>query len=67
MNREEYQKVKQIFQSALDIAPAGRSRYLDDKCSGNPRLYLPITRGQITPLLANVSHQQWGTSASQTY
>jgi eukaryotic-like serine/threonine-protein kinase len=37
MDREDYQKVKQIFQSALDISPGERARYLNDKCSGNPR------------------------------
>ena len=37
MNREDYKRVKQIFQSALDIVPDARARYLDDKCSDDPR------------------------------
>ena len=38
MNREDYQQVKEIFQAALDIAPAERAAYLNEKCSGNPHL-----------------------------
>ncbi len=38
MNREDYQKVKQIFQSALDVAHGERAGYLNEKCSDNPRI-----------------------------
>ncbi|MFM9904894.1 MAG: protein kinase domain-containing protein [Pyrinomonadaceae bacterium] len=34
MNREEYQQVKKIFQSALDVEPYARAEYLDEICSG---------------------------------
>jgi eukaryotic-like serine/threonine-protein kinase len=32
MNRENYQKVKQIFQSAIELAPAERSGFLAETC-----------------------------------
>ena len=38
MNREDYQKVKQIFQSALDITPGERSDFLDKHCQDNKDL-----------------------------
>lgn len=33
MNPKDYQQVKQIFQSVLDIAPDERAEYLNEKCS----------------------------------
>lgn len=38
MNREEYQKVKKIFQSALDLSSEERVEYLDKNCSDNSSL-----------------------------
>ncbi len=32
MNREDYQRVKEIFQAALDVAPERRAAYLDKVC-----------------------------------
>ena len=48
MNREEYQQVKKIFQSALDIAPDERAEYLNEKCSDNPAL-----RHEVEKLLSS--------------
>ena len=44
MNREEYQKVKKIFQSALDIASDERDDYLNEKCSDNPAIRYEVER-----------------------
>jgi eukaryotic-like serine/threonine-protein kinase len=44
MNREEYQKVKIIFQAALDLAPDERLDYLNEKCSDNPELRREVER-----------------------
>ncbi len=38
MNPERWQKVKQIYQSALEVAPAGREIFLRDKCTGDEAL-----------------------------
>ncbi|MGD9562071.1 MAG: protein kinase [Pyrinomonadaceae bacterium] len=38
MNREDYQKVKEIFQAALDLDPRERAAYIDEKCSRDPAL-----------------------------
>ncbi len=44
MNREDYQKVKEIFQSALDLASDERTKYLNEKCSDNPSLRCEVER-----------------------
>jgi serine/threonine protein kinase len=44
MNREDYQKVKQIFQSALDVAPDERAGYLNEKCSDNAVIRREVER-----------------------
>ncbi len=46
MNREEYQKVKKIFQSALDVAPDNLSDFLNEKCSDNT-----VIRQEVEKLL----------------
>ncbi len=38
MDPERWQKVKQIYQSALEVAPAGREIFLRDKCTGDEAL-----------------------------
>jgi eukaryotic-like serine/threonine-protein kinase len=48
MNREDYQQVKKIFQSALDIAPDERDEYLNEKCSDNPNI-----RREVEKLLSS--------------
>src|SRR5215213_5079803 len=44
MNREDYQRVKQIFQSALDAAPAERAAFLDSACQDNEDLRREVER-----------------------
>ena len=48
MDRKEYQQVKKIFQSALDIEPAERAEFLDEKCSDNPSI-----REEVEKLLSS--------------
>lgn len=48
MDRKEYQQVKKIFQSALDIAPAERAEFLDENCSDNPSI-----REEVEKLLSS--------------
>ena len=48
MNREDYQQVKQIFQSVLDIVPDNRADYLNEKCSDNIAL-----RREVEKLLSS--------------
>lgn len=38
MSPEDYQKVKQIFQSSLDLTTTERTSYLDEKCADDPNL-----------------------------
>jgi serine/threonine protein kinase len=44
MNREDYQQVKQIFQSVLDIAPDHRAEYLNEKCADNPAIRCEVEK-----------------------
>lgn len=44
MNREDYQKVKKIFQSVLDLSLDEREEYLNDECSENPALRSEVER-----------------------
>ncbi|MGC2234622.1 MAG: protein kinase [Pyrinomonadaceae bacterium] len=44
MNREDYQKVKQIFQSALDAAPGERDDFLDEACREDKDLRFEVER-----------------------
>ncbi len=48
MNREDYQQVKQIFQSALDVAPDNLADFLNEKCSDNPNI-----RHEVEKLLSS--------------
>ncbi len=48
MNAEEYQKVKELFQSAVEIEPEGRGAFLDEKCSGDGSV-----RGEVERLLGS--------------
>jgi hypothetical protein len=45
MNRENFQKVKQIFQAALDVAPENRREFLNEACAGDKDL-----RGEVERL-----------------
>jgi eukaryotic-like serine/threonine-protein kinase len=44
MNREDYQQIKKIFQSTLDIAPDERAEYLNEKCSDNTSIRHEVER-----------------------
>jgi eukaryotic-like serine/threonine-protein kinase len=44
MNREDYQKVKKIFQAAFDLAPVERAAFLDDACRDNEDLRREVQR-----------------------
>ncbi len=44
MNRDEYQRAKEIFHSALELPPSERSVYLDEKCSVDTTLRRQIER-----------------------
>jgi eukaryotic-like serine/threonine-protein kinase len=48
MNRDEYQKVKAVFQSALRLTPKKRRAFLDKNCRGDPNL-----RREVELLLNN--------------
>ena len=48
MNAEEYQKVKEIFQSVLEIPPESRHAFLDKRCDGDDNL-----RAEVERLLAS--------------
>ncbi|MDQ3131408.1 MAG: hypothetical protein M3Q99_11690 [Acidobacteriota bacterium] len=44
MNREDYQRVKEIFQAALDVAPESRAAYLDKVCGADEILRREVER-----------------------
>jgi serine/threonine-protein kinase len=44
MNRDDYQQVKQIFHSALDIAPDNLADYLNEQCSDNTAIRQEVER-----------------------
>src|SRR5215204_1323010 len=48
MNQDEYQKVKAVFQMALELAPKKRSAFLDRTCRSDPAL-----RREVEILLMN--------------
>ncbi len=52
MNHEDYQKVKKIFQAALDIAPGERAAFLDKACQDNEDL-----RREVEKLLNSFDSQ----------
>jgi hypothetical protein len=35
MNSERWQKVKELFDAALELAPAKRRKFLDKSCGGD--------------------------------
>ncbi|MGH9958451.1 MAG: serine/threonine-protein kinase, partial [Pyrinomonadaceae bacterium] len=48
MTPEQWQKVKEVFESALERAPGERSAFLDGACDGDESL-----RGEVESLLAS--------------
>src|SRR5688572_29453048 len=53
MNRERWQQIKSLLQSALEYKPGERTAFLDEACQGDDSL-----RQQIDSLI--VSHEQAG-------
>src|SRR4051794_6804271 len=54
MTREEWQRIKEILHTALDVPTAERAQYLDSACNGDLQL-----RKEVESLLA--SHEEAGT------
>ena len=54
MTREEWQRVKEILHTALDVPAADRAGYLDKACNGDTGL-----RREVESLIA--SHEEAGT------
>lgn len=48
MNPDDYQKVKEIFQSVLEIEPGGRGAFLDERCKGED-----LVRAEVERLLTS--------------
>ncbi len=44
MNPDDYQKVKEIFNSVIEVEPAGRGAFLDEKCNGEGELRAEVER-----------------------
>ena len=44
MNPDDYQKVKEIFQSVLDLNAEDRRTFLNEKCSHDPTILLEVQR-----------------------
>ena len=44
MNADDYQKVKEIFNSAVEIGPADRGAFLDGKCDGEKHIKAEVER-----------------------
>ena len=38
MNRKDYQQIKEIFQSAIELAPDERAAFLDKECRNDEKL-----------------------------
>ena len=48
MNGERWQKVEELFNAALEVAPAQRRALLDSRCAGDSEL-----RAEVERLLAS--------------
>jgi eukaryotic-like serine/threonine-protein kinase len=44
MNREEYERVTELFHEAVDLAPDPRARFLDEACAGDSDLRREVER-----------------------
>mgnify|MGYP001420737671 CR=1 FL=1 len=44
MNSDRYQKVKEIFNSVIEIEPEGRGAFLDERCDGDGELRREVER-----------------------
>mgnify|MGYP001219763418 CR=1 FL=1 len=55
MDREHFQRVKELFQSSLGLPPAERPAFLERACAGDSRL-----RGEVEELLGHAESQPAG-------
>jgi serine/threonine protein kinase len=53
MNIERWQKIKNLFDAAQEIEPAGRERFLDESCAGDEEL-----RREVEKLLASLENAE---------
>lgn len=57
--KERYQELKEIFQTALELAPDARGAFLDDACQADPAL-----RAEVDELLAAHEHTSYFDAAA---
>src|SRR5882757_9933745 len=41
---DEFRKIREIFESAIELAPADRERFIDHSCGGDPHLIAEVQR-----------------------
>ena len=41
---DEFRKIREVFESAIELAPAERERFIDQSCGGDPRLIAEVQR-----------------------
>jgi eukaryotic-like serine/threonine-protein kinase len=41
---DEFRKVREVFESAIELAPAERARFVEQSCDGDPRLIAEVQR-----------------------
>jgi serine/threonine protein kinase len=58
MNPDDYKKVKEIFNSALEVEPEGRGAFLDERCDGENGL-----REEVERLLRSYDSEYLGQPA----
>lgn len=39
---DEFRKIREVFESAIELAPAERARFIDQSCDGDPRLIAEV-------------------------
>ncbi len=41
---DEFRKIREVFESAIELAPEERARFIDQSCNGDPRLAAEVQR-----------------------
>jgi serine/threonine protein kinase/Tol biopolymer transport system component len=41
---DEFRKIRKVFESAIELAPAERARFVEESCDGDPRLIAEVQR-----------------------
>ena len=44
LDPDEFRKIREVFESAIQLAPAERARFIDECCDGDPRLIAEVQR-----------------------